>query len=244
MNKFLLALTVVFSAGYALPSRAEDPSNGTLVLVRAVNVFIPNGFDDNDEVQVVLDGYLPNSCHRLAYTNVQKDAESGKITVTQWARRFPTVCLPTPVPFTTEANLGQLPAKDYVVEVYGSPDESMTIKHANGFGPDDFLYAPADTARVEKAADGSLIGIVQGRISNTCMRKVEIIVHDSGRTIEVLPTIAMDEHGTCEASEATFTWTFALPPNLSEGRHLLHVRSLNGKGINVVFSIPLSLAPH
>jgi hypothetical protein len=27
-------------------------------------LFVPGGFDNNDQVQVTLDGYLPNSCYK------------------------------------------------------------------------------------------------------------------------------------------------------------------------------------
>lgn len=232
----LLKLLPLAVAALSQHAFADDPSYGTLVLVHPTDVFAPVGFDDNDEAEVVVDGYLPDTCYRLAKTEVETVPSENRIIVRQWARRFPGVCLQVILPYTVEARIGQLPAGDFAIEAGGVTVERLAIKPASNPGPDDHLYAPVDTARIETLPSGTWVTL-EGRFTNTCMTWDEIQVINSGKTIEVLPIVAMRDGSDCTATETPFSRRVQLPQTLTEGRHVVHVRSLNGKAVNVAFSV-------
>lgn len=233
-----LAAATAALIGLSTQARADDPPQGTLVGVSVRELFVPNGFDDNDEVEVVLDGELPNTCYKLAHNEVKYDEATGRYIVFQFARRYPGICIQTTVPFFTAARLGVVPAGDFKVQTLGAALETLKVKEATSAGPDDYTYAPIDSARVERdEAHNKYFGIIQGRMTNTCMTIDEVKVFDSGKTIEVLPIIKMVDRPDCAAIEMPFAWQVDLPASMAEGRHLMHVRSLNGKSQNMVFSV-------
>jgi hypothetical protein len=228
----LFALT----AGQAL---ADDPASGTLVAINAQASYVPVGFDDNDDVVVVLDGNLPDSCYKLSHTEVLKDAVTNKITVIQYARRYPGICLESLVPFSSESNLGVMPVGLFSVASPGAIQEKLEVTEATSAGPDEFLYAPVDSTKVTfDETTATYRGILEGRFTNTCMRIKEVTVINSGKTLEVLPKMELvDAPNGCQTTEVPFSWTVDLPKEISKGRHLMHVRSLNGKAVNKMFSV-------
>ncbi len=231
-------LSGCFLALCAGTSLADDPSTGTLVAINADSSFVPVGYDDNDDVVVVLDGHLPDSCHKVSHTEVLKDPATNKITVVQYARRYPGVCLESLIPFASEANMGILPTGTFSVTSPGTTAEKLLVTEATSAGPDEFLYAPVDSAKVTfDDVTGTYRGILEGRFTNTCMRIKEVVVVDSGKTIEVLPKMEIVEAPEgCQVTEVPFSWSLDLPKGISIGRHLMHVRSLNGKSVNKMFS--------
>src|SRR5262245_61713843 len=82
----------------------------------------PAGYDDNDNIQVVIHGYLPNNCYTLARTEVERKGEN-EFQVRAFAyKQTKGVCaegasLPMHmnqiVPFTTDSVVGQLKAGRY-----------------------------------------------------------------------------------------------------------------------------------
>ena len=222
-------------AAIAVGTTAKADNTITLVPVSTHYVFAPVGFDDNDETLVVLDGYLPNSCYRVADPEIVSDLVGKKISVQARARYIGGVaCLQALVPYTKTVKLGVLPKGDYtVLSNQGMLGEPMAVTQANNAGPDDFLYAPVDSARVQTALDGTLSAVLEGRFTNTCMQWKEAKVFYTGKTIQLLPVIQMGEEN-CQEVETPYRQVVALN-RLDAGRYLLHVRSLNGESVNTVF---------
>jgi len=230
-----LALGAALGAG---PARADM---GELVpLTDTRNVFVPVGFDDNDETTVVLDGYLPDPCHRLRQPDVQIDAQKKTVTITPFGERFQGYCPDFIVPYHQIVSLGKLRASDYTVRVLGTDlQQPLAVTVAKNPGPDDYLYAPIDRAEVLKTGHGKMQARLHGRFTDTCLVIEEVKVKNSGKTIEVLPImklLARPPHGLpCRPIERPFTAKVDLP-QLAAGRYLLHVRSLNGQAVNEIFS--------
>ena len=229
---------VVALTGLTVPAFANPPGDGDVVTVGTKYLFSPIGFDDNDEATVVLDGYLPSGCYRLVQPEVVVDQETKRVTITPKARFFDHPCIEALVPYWQEIHLGILPIGDYKVVVPSSSiQEAMKIVEAPSAGPDDYLYAAIDAAAVDKQDDSDGYSIkMQGRFTNTCMVLTEIRVIDTGRTINVLPIMTMEDRDDCKPTEIPFRRMVDLPATVVEGRHLLHVRSLNGQAVNHVFT--------
>jgi hypothetical protein len=229
----ILACLICLSAPVALAD--ED---GALTLINVDTVFVPKGFDDNDEVVAVVDGYLPDSCYKVAYNEVHYLAEEQKYVIFQFARKYNALCLDVRVPFFAEARFGVLPMGEFKVQAPGALTERLNVAEATNAGPDDRLYAPVDTVHVRELVGGSQEAIINGRFTNSCMSLDGVAIINSGKTLEVLPQMYMQDRDDCVVEEIPFSWSFALPATTTESRRLLHVRSLNGKAVNLVFGQP------
>jgi hypothetical protein len=210
-----------------------------VVGVNAKYLFVPDGFDSNDDVVAVIDGYLPDTCHKLMTPEVTKDAVTGKIQIQAKAKDFSGACFDVTVPFTTVINLGNLAEGKYTVDagpVAGK--ENLNVKLATKPGQDDFLYAPVENARVAFTPDQA-VAYLEGRLTSSCMSFDKVEVIPQGKTIVVLPILqvrnASASEGFCKPVDVPFERKVQLP-ELAEGRYLLHVRSLNGGSINTVFT--------
>lgn len=229
--KSLLSLVAVFIA-----FQATADVGSKLSVVKVKNVFIPVGFDDNDEAVVVLDGYLPDTCYKLAGVEVKR--ENNAITVIQNAREYTGNCFDVTVPFTNVVKLGVLEKGDFSVTVNESAEKNLlTVKAATHASPDDYLYAPIDMARVENNK-----AILHGRFTNTCLKIEDVKIVHTEKTVQVLPVMRLQSEGEaghpCEVAEVEFEHPVDLTAvgSLPKERHLLHVRSLDGQSVNVVFS--------
>lgn len=230
---------VLLGVGMALSMElaADGPLNGDVVPIAALRAFAPVGFDDNDSAIVVIDGYLPSGCYRLARPEVEVDHNNKVVRITPMARFFDFACVDALIPFNQEISLGMLPVGHYEILVLeGAIKESLDIAEATNAGPDDYLYAPVDSANVERDPQtNKLSAKIEGRLTNSCMRWREIKVIDTGKTINLLPILDVTDDGTCSPVEVPFSKVIDIPESVTNGRHLLHVRSLNGQAVNQLF---------
>ena len=241
-NRFTNAVSgvlasVVAVAGLAFSGAAFADS--TLVAVDAARVFVPVGFDDNDNTQVVLDGYLPSGCYRLGRPEVAVDPQTRQIKVQAMARYFDVTCIEARIPYNIVVDVGMLPAGEFTVVTNGdSMRENLRITESTTAGPDDHDYAPVDSVRIrEVAGTDRVVAVIDGRFTNSCMSFDEVKVIDNGTTLAVLPIIKIDADAICNDIILPYRKVVNLPANMAPGRHLLHVRSLNGHALNHVFSV-------
>lgn len=237
MKKLRLNFVLLGSLALTISNSAKADSIFGMANVSAQNLFVPVGFDDNDESVVVLDGYLPNSCYRVTEPVITKDLINHSITVQARARYIQgIVCLETLVPYTTTVKLGVLPRGDFQLRTNeGFLAEPLSVTAATNAGPDDFLYAPVDGVTIQRGPEGALTAILTGRFTNSCMHWAEPRVTYTGKTVQLLPVIEMGEVN-CREGEVPFSKAIPLQ-QLIPGRYLLHVRSLNGESVNNVFSV-------
>jgi hypothetical protein len=211
-------------------------ASGTLVKVQSDAVFAANGFDDNDRVTIVLDGYLKDNCHKLANAEVKFDQATGTFLVTQYAMKYEGLCLPFTVPFFNEVDLGILPEGDFVIATYGAT-KNLNVKEAPNSGQDEFMYAPVESVIVEhNVSKTRYFAEIRGRFTNTCMKWKEVQLIDSGDSKELLPKVELEERADCKEATIPFSWIVDLPLD-DAGRYLLHVRSMNGKAVNHMYSV-------
>ncbi len=238
-NSSILAFALlILSAASGAAFADDDPVPNPPIPVDVRDVFVPVGFDNNDEVEIVLDGYLPDTCYKLAFSRVTFDEATRTFAIRQYARKMPGICFETPVPFTIEAPLGLVKAGDYDVTSRGADGQPLDVAVATRDGADDYFYAPVDSVRVERTVGGTgLQAVIEGRFTSSCMRFAELRLVDTGRTLQLLPIIRLMTQADCRIQERPFLEKIKLPTTMTSGRHLLHVRSLNGKAQNAVFSV-------
>lgn len=232
----LSLFSLIASAG---PARAQEggPRPPRTITIAPERVFIPTGFDHNDNAQIVVDGSLPDTCHKLASASAWTDHENRIVYVKVIARIYAgTMCAEMTVPYTQTVDLGLLEPGKYkvVAETEEKPSAMgvLPVAMAKSADPDDYLYAPVHDVRVNLRKDGVANLIVSGTFTNSCMRLADIRVAIIGDVIEVLPIMEI-AGGKCMQIEREFSRSVELE-NVPAGRYLVHSRSLNGQSVNRV----------
>jgi hypothetical protein len=234
MRSILALIITMFCAAH--PARAEAEADRPLLVAMPVrHVFVPAGFDDNDDVQVVLEGTFPDTCYKLAHNEVIK-LDGGKgFQLIQWARKFSGICIPTTVPFQGEVTLGQLPAGTYRIESSGTAPTALRVTTAISAQQDDFLYAPVTNATVGRQNSGHYTVTLTGNLPNDCFTFDKPEVRLSSQVFVILPLLRYQDTGTCSKEPKSFEQKIDLPDDLQAGKYLAHVRSMSGQAINVIF---------
>jgi hypothetical protein len=237
----LLVVLATISASIASPRASGDPSTSPIAVALPVNhVYAPFGFDSNDNIEVVVKGYLPNLCYRAPNTHVQVADQTIQIQVTAL---YPSLsehvlCAQVMLPFLEVAQVGVLDQGDYNVVI--NPSEShpalaaIQISEATSSAIDNNVYA--NVTSVEKVP-GTRTVLLKGSNPVNCYGLAQIKYVTNGKdTYSVLP-ILKQVSPNCENVTTPFTYSWDVPSDLSaiEDEPLLHVRVMNGKSINVLF---------
>ena len=220
---------------FAVVLSSSQAKANEIVDIWVGGVFIPVGFDDNDEIVVGLDGLLPNSCHQLLTPTVVR--EEGVFKVSLKANVSNPPCLiPSLIPFSKIVTIGQLGAGDYSVEANGGlAFENLHVEAAPAGTQDTYTYAAVEGASIDRSG-GRLTAVVYAKLIDTCTTIQEVKVFDHVKTIEVLPIVTRVDNGNCQPDDAVKQIRAELPATVGDGRHLLHVRSVGGQSVNLMFS--------
>ena len=216
--------------------QAEVNTAFALTTVSSNAVYIPDGFDDNDQTLVVIEGSLASTCYQMTSPEIVRDPAAMTVAITAKANVNSGNCAPTPVPFNQEVDLGALSAGVWKVSVAGIDGvEELHVGRSSTTGPDDYIYAPVERVRAEKEpVTGAWHISLRGKISVNCLEWKEARLLVQSRVLVVLPILEQTSPD-CLPSSVPFEREVTLPADLPEGRYLVHVRALNGRAINTVF---------
>jgi hypothetical protein len=231
-------------AGLVVIQSLEGVSPPSRKAVPATQVFVPSGYDDNDEVVIVVEGYLTSTCQQIRSAKVSPLGNAFE--VTPMTESHGTICDPLRTAYTLNVILNPdrpLEEGDYEVHVLGTKGkvlkEPLHIDHAVGPGVDNALYAPIDNVEVGMLSGGKMRAVIEGRFQNTCRAVRVLLSTKNGKTYELRPEVlklTQDRNGApCAEKE----WRFNAYADFDEplpGRYLMHVRSQNGRALNQVFS--------
>ena len=202
------------------------------------HVFVPVGFDDNDNVQVVLDGVLWNSCMVVADPAIDYRLEDGIVAIQPRAMNDGSVCRPREDAVAQTVDLGILPFGDFDILLPDGNSFPLLVAESDNAGPDDHLFGLVDYAwpSTYLDRDGNLALRVEldGYLSDTCQRWDEIEVDFKNGVYVVQPKLYLVD-GPCVEVMQEFDVFAELPLPPDAGRYLLHVRSYDGKSLNKVF---------
>ena len=251
MGKSSKTLILIFAGlMLGLSSRAA-----TTVEIAIEKAFIsPEGFDDNDNVEVVLAGHLPNLCYKVGKGSVRIDRSKKVILVKQTATKRSALdaCtsqsnmpehLKWPVPFSTTVELGRLEAGNYQVRYrtnQGLFNRGFKIEKAPTAQVDNMLYAPITRAFIPEVlyATKNAEVVLSGVLESTCteLKSSDIQVLRFGDVIVVLPKLTLYQYGKCQLKARPLQKVLDLG-ELTPGRYLLHVRSIAGQSVNRTFQV-------
>lgn len=245
---FAIALFAVSLPSNA--SSADDPTYEAYPLVPE-HAFVPPGFDDNDNSQIVLAGTFPDTCHRMGPTQVLMEKGSREIVVTQVAYKHKGPCLMVLVPYVKAIDFGTLMQGKHNVYFDRGPQQAPIFATAFGVGksssssPDEFLYAPVTDLVVkqndEKAARSASIDLfLAGEFRLDCMKlgTIRVLKRMKG-IVEVLPTVLYQEHSNgrkCGIGHFPFSKQMQISVPWID-HTLIHVRLPDGQSMNRILEI-------
>lgn len=246
MKKVLLSLASTFilsgpAFSFSSSYRSLDENKPVIVSQLPQEVFVPPGFDDNDRVQIVAEGYLPDTCHKVGPSAIQR--EGNRILVRNGIYVYQDRgCAEMIVPYARTIDLNVLDTGKY--EIYFSGNDrgegkvvkmaEINIKASNKSSPDEFLYAPVEKIFfVAGKGPAAPFLIIEGTMTNSCMQLANVrVLTRSLKVVEVLP-IAEMKGKDCQNFKRSFHARVSLE-NVKPGRKLIYVRSLNGNALNEI----------
>jgi len=197
------------------------------------NVFIPMGFDSNDNAEVVISGTFPNSCYKMGKTTHGFNEVEKNIYIKVSAYHIKSdYCLTMNIPFLQVVPLGTLGAAKYPIIVNDVINTEIPIAEADLETRDDFVYASV-YGIVQK---GARTFEIQAVTPNACYEISKVDVrYESKNVVTILPIMTKLEG--CDELENTKAVSQLKQVELSadlKGKTLVHVRTLNGGSINQV----------
>jgi hypothetical protein len=213
--------------------------------LKATQLFVPLGYDNNDVIVVVVEGYLENTCQQVRSASVAQS--QFEFEVTPLAETLDTRCEPLVTAYTVEVVLnpkGPIDRGNYLVTAPGPNGvrlkEPLPVGEATEVGIDNARYAPVDSLEVGMVSGGKMRAVLEGRFQNTCLSLEMGLTSSNGKTFELVPIVVPLKADRFGKPCADKEWRYRAHKDFDEptlpGRYLLHVRSQNGKSLNRVFS--------
>lgn len=240
MNSFLFSLICLTASLTVSLTASIGLAQPTLIETSFHTSYIPNGFDTNDQVQIVGEGLFPDTCYRPATPEVVIDHDAKTVTITPRAYRYDgMVCADMVVEYHQVLNLNLLHAGDYKIAQRNVKQEfgQIEIAVAANSDPDEFLYAPIEQAHFSNgSARGTGSIKLNGEFTDSCTQLTNVRVSVQPNVIVVQPIATRDERGPrCTPGRYPFQRTVEVS-GLRSGKYLLHVRSLNAQAVNSLVS--------
>ena len=219
----------VFAKTQGTPIEAEVPVD---------HIYVPTGFDSNDQSEVIVTGFLPNLCHQAP--NAQVELKNGKVYVrvtSLYYHESNPFCPEMVVPFTEKVNLGVLDKGNYEIVVNSKTayekKEILAVSESSSNAIDEFNYAYVSYIDRE---EGTRTVNLKGYNPSDCFELDKISFVSNGKdTYSVLPKMKQ-VRGFCPMKMMPFSYNVEVPKDINRAKVLLHVRSMNGHSVNSIFS--------
>lgn len=233
-KKVIAALVLLPTISLAAPITYETN-------VPVDHVYIPSGFDSNDNAEAVVTGFLPNLCYKAPKSSVV--IKNGKISVSVKAIKNiaggrMNYCASVIVPYSESINIGVLDKGKYKVSVNESSSwelfGNINVAEASSNSIDDEVYANvSEVTRLDKA---SRKVVLKGSNPSDCFELKEISIINNGTdTYSILPKMKQVKD-FCIKKMIPFTYEIEVPQKLDADKVLLHVRVMDGRSINTFFN--------
>lgn len=246
-----LWMFLVLSFWFGEAALAGDAS---AVDVAIEKVFVsPEGYDDNDNITIVVHGSLPSLCFQVVDPAYVINVKTKTILVRQLAVKvnYPD-CVKGATPkaygqggiFTSELQIGSIGAGDWKV-VYDNGTKTLAertfkVAKANSDTVDESIYAPVlstfipDLVYETKNAEVVLSGIINTSCLDLDPANIEVVKFSD--VIVILPRLTVMNGDDCKKIELPLQEVVSVG-ELNPGEYLLHVRSMTGRALNRVFKV-------
>lgn len=228
-------LTLMLAALTIFAVHASTPEE---ILVPIDDIYVPTGFDSNDNSEVIISGYLPNLCHKApaAKTEIVGNTINIKLTALKYHSSNP-MCPEVVVPFLETVKMGLLDKGDYKILVNGkSPFQKtskISIAESTSSAIDEYVYAGVEYVEKE---EGSKTVALKGYNPSDCLVLDEVkFISNKSNTYSVLP-IMKQVRDFCPMKMQAFSYDVEVPSTLNKEKVLLHVRGMDGNSVNTLFN--------
>jgi hypothetical protein len=238
MNRYQLLVSIGLLASVGAAAQTIQSTSKPQIIALS-QIFIPPGFDDYDNAQVIVRGYMPNTCYKIAPPLAHVDQANQTIYIA--AQAYPTkqaLCSEMLVSFSQTIDLGRLPAGNYQV-IQLNPNGTaglqaqLTVAESQTGGPNDYLFASVNQSFVDMSLNPAQIHVI-GTLPSPCLYLQEVrVLHRAAHIVEVLPIVGRHEGATCSPNPVPFDVTRPLP-SVEPGPWLLYTRSINGQALSSV----------
>jgi len=201
------------------------------------HVFIPKGFDSNDNVEIMVSGYLPNVCYKVASASAKVVNKNIIVDVKMFNyQSSDKICAQMIVPYLMQVHVGLLDRGEYKINVTNSESpmglKSLKVSEAVAGAVDEHVYAAVDM--IEDDEDSRVVKL-RGVNPSDCFEldRIETISNDKD-TFSILP-ILKQVRSDCVDKKTPFEYDYKVPYDLESEAVLLHVRSMNGQSVNLVY---------
>lgn len=233
-RSLITSFLVVLSSIFSLASYAQVQVR----LVPVDKVYVPSGFDSNDNTELVVTGYLPNKCYKSPQHEVKVLNNVVYVYITAlYHDSFGAACAENSmiVPFMETVSLGVVAAGDYKIVVNPQMPQqlksSITVKEAIASTIDDFEYAYVTSIN---EVPGSNQVEIKGYNPSDCFAFDEVRVFSNSKdTYSILP-ILKRVASFCAMKLTPFSKMVEIPNSLKAEKVLLHVRSMEGNSVNAL----------
>ena len=233
-------LTALMSAGFSFNALAMLPS---VVEAPIDHIFVPSGFDNNDNVEVIITGKFPNPCYSRNTSAVSVKNDVIRISVTSVSMDDPafTKCEPLKVPFTEVVNLGSLQGGNYkiVVNQGGAYEkrEAISIGKASSNSIDENIYAQVEYIETGFTGGASGDAILVAQSPSPCLVLHKVDYRTNGKdTLSVLPIMKRISASCPEKPERLMIPIKFNPFSFKAKEMLIFVRTIEGRSVNTIIS--------
>lgn len=225
-----LIFSLASTAGIGFPDLPEIKE----VNLDVEHVFVPKGFDSNDNSEIIVAGWYPNPCYEWSRAIIQKQPMGVQIRLKAWVKQgMDTVCIDMAVPYMESIKLGPLQeGQSQLLLMAQKPEDNIKTKidiaKAGSSSIDDHLYGQVKQVRAE---DGALILEIEHPSDCITLDRIESI--SNGKNVCSILPIMKKVKDTCPRRPQIYDYRFEIPQGCLEAEKVLfHVRSLEGKAFN------------
>lgn len=198
------------------------------------NIFAPNGYNSNDNVEVVVSGFFPNLCYRDLEIIPEVDGNQVKIKVQAKHDAGPGIgCADVIVPFIENVKIGILDQGDYDIVANNDKKVGLSIEEFSDDAIDDEFIANVES--IEKNLDNRIVKL-KGHNPSDCYVFDRFEVVDNGVDVYSVKPIMKKVREFCPMKMVPFELNYEVPQGLMSDRILIHVRSMYGQSVNSLFN--------
>jgi hypothetical protein len=232
--KLISTTFAIIAIIFAIQAKAED-NTPTKVQISFGKVYIPDGFDNNDNVQIVGEGMFPNPCYRYATTAVTVDHTAKTIRLNTEVYKYPGVCIQVMMPFDRVVDVGILKEGNYSIITDNQTVGKVNIHASKTKEPDDYMYASVSQAYFQSKGSVNKV-FLSGNFPSRCMKLKEVKSQVQNDVLVILPIVELDPAEYCVGGQYRFETSVDVG-FMKSGRYLLHVRTMNGKAVNNLIDV-------
>jgi hypothetical protein len=198
-------------------------------------LYIPEGFDTNDVVEVTVAGRLPDLCYRNPSYEVHREGNTFTISLFAYYVPTPEGCRALSLPYKETISLGVLSAGTYEVKLkrfrLTADSGRVRVKEASSSLQDEFMYGNVMGIREDEAGRG--IELI-GTNPVNCLKFEKLVASIQKSVIVLRPRFR--EEGVCKEHPTPFSIKYEVPYLKAHPKGmLLHVRVMDGRSYNYLY---------